>query len=80
MQDYLFVRLHRLSASVFATGPLLSHLPPSNLILVSLLCAFEEEGGAATVIRPLIIENNSQKNQPTLLILTASILDLYAGT
>lgn len=38
------------------------------------------DGGVAIVIRPLIIENNSQKNQPTLLNVTAPILDLYAVT
>lgn len=48
----------------------------SLLILVSL--PFEREGGATPVITPLIIPNNLQKNQPSLLDLTATILDLYA--
>lgn len=66
---------------LFSALLLFPHFQPSNHILVSLLCAFEEEGGAAIVIRPLIIENNSrEKNQPTLLNLTATILDLYAAT
>lgn len=46
---------------LFSVLLLFPHFQPSNHILVSLLCAFEEEGGAAIVIRPLIIENNSRK-------------------
>lgn len=68
--------LHFHLPSIFCTAP--PHFHPSNHILVSLLCAFKEGGGAAIVIRPLITENNSQKSQPTLLDLTATLLDLYA--
>lgn len=71
---------HLVPPSIFYTIPLSSHFYCSNRILVSLLCAFEEEGGPAIVIRPLIIVNNSQKNQPTLLNLTTATLALYAGT
>lgn len=62
----LFLLFHLLSPSNFYTAPLSSHFHPSNQILVSLLCAFEEEGGAAIVIRPLIIENNSRKKSANL--------------
>lgn len=76
----LFMWFCLLSPSIFYAAPLHSHFHPSYHILVSLLCAFEEEGRSPIVIKPLIIENNSQKNQPTLLNLTATILDLYAVT
>lgn len=39
---------------------------PSNRILVSLLFTFEEAGGAAVVITPLIIPNNFQEKSANL--------------
>lgn len=58
--------------------PLLTGCSSSLSLQILVSLPFEREGGATPVITPLIIPNNLQKNQPSLLDLTATILDLYA--